>query len=45
MAWEYAIAHDQKLIYEILEYIIEFVKVALVSGDYQKLFETQSMKK
>lgn len=44
MAWEYAIAHDEKLIYEVLEYIIEFVKVALVSGDYQKLFETHNTK-
>lgn len=45
LAWEYDIAHNLKLIYEVLEYVLEFVNFAFISGDYQKVFEFENNSK
>ena len=33
-AWEYEIAHNIDLLYEVLEYILEFINFAFITGDY-----------
>lgn len=38
MNTEYYIAHNLEVIYETLEYICEFIKIALVGGEYDRLF-------
>lgn len=38
-AWEYEMAHDVELIYEVLEYILEVVNFAFISGDYIELYK------
>ena len=43
--WEYNIAHDKKLLYEVLEYILEFINFAFITGDYQELFIFNDEKK
>lgn len=45
LAWEYDIAHNLKLIYEVLEYVLEFINFAFISGDYQKVFEFENNSK
>ena len=44
-AWEYNIAHDKELLYDVLEYVLEFINFAFISGDYQELFNYVDEKK
>lgn len=44
-AWEYNIAHDKELLYDVLEYVLEFINFAFISGDYQELFNYVDDKK
>lgn len=41
---EYLLAHNLNALYEALEFICEFTKTALVSGDYNKLFSPTERK-
>ncbi len=44
MNTEYLIAHNLEVLYETLEYICEFIQVAMTSGDYMRLFEINDNK-
>lgn len=35
--WEWLIAHDIKLLYDVLEYLMSFVDFAFISGNYTEL--------
>lgn len=39
LAWEYTIAHDRQLLYEVLDYVLEFINFAFTTGDYKQLME------
>lgn len=41
-AWEYYAARDIKLTYSVLEFIMEFVNYALLTGDYIDYFKTST---
>lgn len=36
-AWEWHIAHNEKLLYEVLEYLLEVINFAFITGDYAEL--------
>lgn len=38
-AWEYYMAHDLDLIYEVLEYVLEFINFAFITGEYIDYFK------
>ena len=38
-AWEYYISRDIDLIYDVLEYILEVINFAFISGDYIELYK------
>ncbi len=38
-AWEYYISRDVDLIYDVLEYILEVINFAFISGDYIELYK------
>lgn len=40
LAWEYYAARDIKLTYSVLEFIMEFINYALLTGDYIDFFKT-----
>lgn len=44
-AWIYSIAHDLDLIYQVLEYILEFINFAFVTGNYENIFNFQDTKR
>lgn len=44
LEWEWELAHDVDLIYEVLEYIMEFIGFAFTTGDYSELFSIGSKK-
>ena len=39
LEWEYIVAHNEKLLYQVLEFILEFINFALVTGDYTDIFK------
>lgn len=43
--WEYSIAHDKSLLYKVLEYVLEFINFAFITGDYEELFNFNDEKK
>lgn len=43
LAWEYYAARDINLTYSILEFIMEFINYALLTGDYIDYFKTGSI--
>lgn len=44
LEWEYAIAHSEDILYQVLEYILEFINVAFVTGDYKQILEIRDNK-
>lgn len=38
-AWEQLLQRDIELVYNVLEYILEFINFALFTGDYEELFK------
>lgn len=43
-AWEYYTARDITLLYSVLEYIVEFINFALITGDYIEYFKASTVK-
>ena len=39
LEWEYSIAHNKQLLYEILDYVLEFINFAFITGDYRQVME------
>lgn len=44
LEWEWSIAHSKETLYQVLEYILEFINVAFVTGDYKDLLEIRKAK-
>lgn len=42
--WEYLAAHDINTTYNVLEYILEFINFALITGDYIEYFKATPTK-
>lgn len=45
LAWEYDIAHNKNLLYEVLEYVLEFINFAFLSGSYEDIFRLETKAK
>lgn len=44
LAWEYNLARNKKMIYDVLEFICEFINFALITGDYDEYFKANHNK-
>lgn len=44
-AWEYYMAHDVNLIYDVLEYVLEVINFAIISGDYLDFYKVMEGKR